>query len=324
VTTALIDGKLTALLDGDILLYEVGFACEVANEGIPPFDYAKEMMDTRIQNICALAGASFPPIVYLTGKGNFRYHIAKRQPYKQRAGNKPFHYANLKAYLRGRYNAEEVDGLEADDLIAIHQTKEMNADGTSNTIICTRDKDLRAVPGWHYGWEIGNQPSFGPKLVDKFGTLSYNKEKNKIEGTGLLFFLSQCLTGDPTDSIPGIPRMGPSGAFKILEGTTTYEDGLPRVLEAYKGFYGDLGEEMLLEQGRLLWMTRELSEDGQPVLWSINMGITIMGDSILPLKEEADYPKDSVEAMQRLSELTEQLAKVNEAIASYNENGKEA
>jgi hypothetical protein len=261
--------KLIALLDGDIILYEVGFAAEVAQDGIPSFDYVKDMVDSRIQNICALAGAHFPPVVYLTGKSNFRYHIAKRQPYKQRVGNKPFHYANIKAYLKGRYNAEWIDGLEADDLIAIHQTKEMNDDGTSNTIICTRDKDLRAVPGWHYGWEIGNQPSFGPELVTSLGKLSYNAERGKLEGTGMLFFLSQCLTGDPVDSIPGIPRIGAAKAFKILEGSQTDEDGFKRVLEAYRAFYGDRAEEELLEQGQLLHMTRELNEDGSPKLWRL-------------------------------------------------------
>ena len=261
--------KLTALLDGDILLYEVGFAAEVAQDGIPSFDVVKDMVDSRIQNICALAGAHYPPVVYLTGTGNFRYHIAKRQPYKQRAGNKPFHYKNIKAYLKGKYDAISSDGLEADDLIAIHQTRELNDDGTSNTIICTRDKDLRAVPGWHYGWEIGNQPSFGPELVTSLGKLLYNTERSKLEGTGMLFFLSQCLTGDPTDSIPGIPRIGAAKAFKILEGSETYEEAYKRVLEAYRAFYGDRAEEELLEQGQLLHMTRELNEDGSPKLWRL-------------------------------------------------------
>lgn len=265
--------KLTALLDGDILLYEAGFGAEMLEGDFPSFDYVKDMVDNKIQNICALAGAHYPPIVYLTGKGNFRYHIAKRQAYKQRSGAKPFHYANIKAYLKGRYDAIHVDGLEADDLIAIHQTKEMNDDGTSNTIICTRDKDLRAVPGWHYGWEVGKQPSFGPRLVTPLGELLYHPERNKLEGTGMLFFLSQCLTGDPTDSIPGIPRMGAAKAFKILDGSVTYKEGFKLVLEAYRTFYGDVAEEMLLEQGQLLWMTRELNEDGSPKLWRLLDGV---------------------------------------------------
>lgn len=208
-------------------------------------------------------GATAPPILYLTGKHNFREQLATRQPYKDRPSNKPWHFHNITAFMKGNYDVVIQDGLEADDLMAIEQCSRSDL----GTIICTRDKDLRAVPGWHYGWELGNQPQFGPCFTDEIGHISLSTDRKSIKGTGLLFFYSQCLTGDRTDSILGVEGLGPVKALKLLEGCLTTQEAFNRVREAYRAVYGDAGDRFLLESGRLLWMTRELHEDGSPVLW---------------------------------------------------------
>lgn len=252
------------LIDADVLLYEVGFAAETGwqQPGFPPFDYAAELLDNRISNICAIVTATSPPILFLTGKTNFRNSIAKRQPYKERASLKPWHYNNLKAYIQSKYDCRLQEGLEADDLMAIEQTKRVQ-----DTIICTRDKDLRIVPGWHYGWELGNQPQFGPEVVDEFGWIKLSNDRKTIKGVGLLFFYSQCLTGDKVDTVPGLPGIGAVKAFEILEGSKTPNEALKRVYGAYRAVYGLSAYKEMLEQGRLLWMTRKLHPDGSPVLW---------------------------------------------------------
>lgn len=269
------------LIDGDVLLYEIGFAGETGWQGedIPPFDYVADLLDTRISNICHSVGANLSPILFLTGKTNFRNDIAKRQKYKDRPSHKPFHYHNLKAYIKGKYDYRCTEGLEADDLMAIEQVRNHEefygkvcpVSGTGEehiwTIICTRDKDLRQVPGWHYGWELANQPSFGPELVDEWGYIRLSTDRKKITGVGLLFFYSQLLTGDKVDTIPGLDGCGPVAAFKILEGSKTSPDALKRCYEAYKAKYGMSGYAEMLEQGRLLWMTRKLRDDGTPILW---------------------------------------------------------
>lgn len=272
------------LVDGDIAVYEIGFASETAwkgqnpgvdvNERPPPFDFVADMFDNRINNICAIVDATQPPIIFLTGKKNFRYEIAKRTPYKERAGKKPFHYKNLTAYIKGKYEFRLTEGLEADDLMSIYQTKteKLLMEGPMlqevvPTIICTRDKDLRSVPGWHYGWELGNQPQFGPSYVDLGGSLRLSNKRNKILGTGILFFYSQCLTGDTVDSIPGLPGCGPVKAYEILEHAKTEEEAFRSCLAAYQASYPETYRDELLEQGRLLHMTRGLHEDGSPILW---------------------------------------------------------
>jgi hypothetical protein len=252
------------LVDADILVYEVAFASVTANEGkIPPFDYAAEMFDMRLQNICAMVDATEPPLLFLTGKGNFRYDIAKTTPYKVRDQEKPFHYHNLKAYAIGKHGAIVTVGMEADDALSLEQTKRPR-----DTIICTRDKDLRAVAGWHYGWEMGNQPSFGPKRVDSFGSLALSSDRRTIKGEGILFFYAQTLMGDKTDNIPGLKGCGAVQAFKTLDGCTTTMEAFKAVQGAYRGLHGDVeGDRMLLEQGRLVHMTRYLDEWGNVILW---------------------------------------------------------
>lgn len=275
------------LIDADVLVYEVGYAAETAWKGEnpgsldpPPFDLCATLLDNRINNTCAVVGATQPPILYLTGKTNFRFGIAKRTPYKDRPGKKPYHYKNILAYIKGKYDYRITEGLEADDLMSIEQTRVERllwgavvpglpdgGDGSTRTIICTRDKDLRSVPGMHFGWELGMQPQFGPEEVSRIGYIALSKDRKKVKGTGLLFFYSQCLTGDTVDSIPGLPKCGPVAAYAILEGSETETDCFERVLAAYQAVFGDRAEEELLEQGRLLHMTRELDEEGSPILW---------------------------------------------------------
>ena len=258
------------LIDSDILAYELGFASEASwkyshpeasfewlIDNPPPFDVAEEQLLFKIAHIEETCGATEPSLFFFTGATNFRNEIAKTQKYKARPSHKPYHYKNIKAYIKGIYPFREMEGLEADDLLAMFQSDE--------TIICSRDKDLRQVAGWHFGWELNLQPQFGPYFVDGYGHIELDSKK-KLRGWGPKFFLAQCITGDTVDSIPGLPNKGPKKALEALDGTSTYAEGLEAVREAYKPFGGD---DYLLEQGRLLHMTRELHEDGSPVLWEI-------------------------------------------------------
>lgn len=265
------------LIDGDILLYECGFGAETGWKSIhpdstdpPPWDYVSELVDARIEDICKAVEADIKPRLFLTGKDNFRMEIAKKVVYKGQRDElaKPWHYKNIKAYLIGCYEAEVVDDMEADDMMCIVQTM-YEQEWPNSTIICTRDKDLRQCPGWHFGWELGNQPQFGPKLVDEIGAISLSPDNKKINGYGLKFFYSQLITGDKVDNVPGLPRKGPVFAFELLHDKETKDALEEAVVGAYKAHYGDTWKEELLEQGQLLWMVRELDTEGKPVMWSL-------------------------------------------------------
>jgi len=264
---------LLALVDGDILLYESAFAGQDKETGeIHSFDYVREIFDEKLATICRAVEADSSHI-YLTGDNNFRLTIAKTKPYKgTRHEEKPWHYENLRAYLSALPNVTITDGYEADDAMCIEQCKRLEA---KDTIICSRDKDLRMCPGFHYGWEHGNQPEFFPEWVDRIGNIELaekfsevtQKTTKKIKGTGLKFFYSQLITGDTVDNIPGLPKAGPVVAFDNLNGCNTDGDMYKCVSQLYQGKLGDNWEEYLSEQAQLLWMVQELDENNNPVHW---------------------------------------------------------
>jgi 5'-3' exonuclease len=256
------------LIDCDILLYEVAYKCQQKNEEgeiIPSsWEEVERKFDSAVQDICAEVYATEPPILYLTGKGNFRNDVATIRPYKgNRKKEKPFHYKNIKAYAMAAYDYRLVEGLEADDLMSIEQVSRLRQ---LDTCICSRDKDLLIVPGLHYSWEVRGQPRFGPAPVSELGELQLKKGGKKLFGTGLKLFYSQLLTGDKVDNIPGIRGYGPVKVFNLLnECENVYE-----LEEVVKGVYGEDGMDRMLEVGRLLWMTQKLDEVGKPVLWNFN------------------------------------------------------
>lgn len=222
-------------------------------ESEPPWEICERMCHERIDWIVQESGASGPPLLFFTGSKNFRNYVAVTYPYKAERNVKPFHYKNVRAYLKSAYSWKEYDGLEADDLIGIYMTQ---SPGTY--ICCTRDKDLRAIPGWHYGWEVGKQPAFGPELVDEIGRLELSSNRKKVIGTGAKFFHYQMLLGDSTDTIEGLPGYGVVKAFNTINSTSTLTEMEEAVAGAYKASYGLNWLDRMRETGRLLQMTRDV------------------------------------------------------------------
>jgi 5'-3' exonuclease len=267
------------LVDADVLRYEVGSVGEgTPEEGPRSFDYVMEVLDGKIRDICEAVQATEPPTLYLTGKGNFREEVAETKPYKgNRPSEKPFHFDNLTAYMFNQYDTIEVQGMEADDAMCIRQQENLawRSDGAEEytlwkeeckTIICTRDKDLRQVQGWHYGWECGAQREYGPVFVTDPGflLLDTSKKPPKLTGAGEVFFWAQMLTGDSVDNIPGCKGVGPVKAYDVLTQTPPehYQDAVMDMYQQKK-----MTEEQFIEMGQLLWMVRELDEGGRPVMW---------------------------------------------------------
>lgn len=274
---------MRALIDGDILRYEIGFAAETGwraikddPEALPPFDYVRDMLNQRIGYVKG-AASCHQHTLYLTEGPTFRYDIATVKPYKgNRKDNKPWHFDNLTVYMRDILNAVTVTGIEADDAMAIEQLR-VKGEDEDETVICSRDKDLRQVPGRFYSWELGRQPAYGPLHVTRLGHLSYDAAKTKLSGSGYAFFAAQVLMGDTADNIPGLPKMGPKGAADILiplmpgiyktDETTIPAELEAAVAEAYDNVYGSEGEARMEEQAKLCWIVRRLNEDGSPVVW---------------------------------------------------------
>ncbi len=272
----------TALIDADVLRYEVGSVGEKFNKEtgeleIRSFDFVKEVFDERIRTIVEGCNATEYRL-FLTGdkhtfrmakrsnllegefRSNFREGIAKDKVYKgTRKQDKPFHWINLTAYILSQGNVDIAVGYEADDAIGINHHA-----APQTTIICTRDKDLRMVPGLHYGWECGKQPEFGPVEYDSLGTIELirGKSGNKIKGGGFKFFGAQLLTGDVVDNIGGLRGVGPVAAAALLSDCTSEREVFDAVKRHYEEVAGDNWKELLTEQCSLLWIVRERNPDG--------------------------------------------------------------
>ena len=158
---------MQGLIDGDVLRYRIGFACEeiIDGEVVPDtIENCLHSVKEQIHSILREAGADSYR-VFLSGKGNFRESLVDYYKANRKDSRKPYHFDNITQYLINYWDAEVIEGQEADDALGIAQVQnkyivdqqKLGGHGYTETIICTIDKDLDNVPGWHYNFlsEIG-------------------------------------------------------------------------------------------------------------------------------------------------------------------------
>ena len=134
-----------ALIDADTWSYDIAFAAEHAEEGDLGTRFCDMMCEKRLTDILKATGCKTFEM-YLTGTDNFRHKVATIKPYKgNRKQDKPKYYHHIRAYLEKVHRAWVVNGMEADDMLAIRQ-QELG----DSSVIVSRDKDLRQVQGWPY------------------------------------------------------------------------------------------------------------------------------------------------------------------------------
>ena len=287
------EGDMVALIDGDMLPYIVGYTAAKDNLTLAE---AVALVDDMV-NVWTRGAKADAAKIYLTASPEqYRFTTAFQHAYKgQRKQEKPPHFRELREHLIKKHNAIVAIGNEADDLMSIEQYTEM-ADLIEEdealpkhfkqfacTVIVTKDKDLRIRGGLHK--DPGDKVC---RWVDTMGSLDLIYKKNgtikKLEGTGLMFFYSQLITGDTVDNYKGLPGKGPAFAHDLLAHLTTEEELYDAVSTAYTSKYGPdrfelMGHtgvsvlvgwlDLLVEQGRLAHMQR----------WEDDM---FMPDHVLP------------------------------------------
>ena len=245
-----------ANIDADGFMYEIGWLKNEVTGNPIGIRSARKLIQSKINTIMEGSGCDTYQM-YITGEGNFRKEVATILEYKGKRGGKPPIFEHLREILLKDYNAFEVTGKEADDEVAIQQTE--------YTVLCSRDKDLNMVPGWHFSWAVGKQ-----------------LEKPKWYITpeeGMRFFYMQLQTGDKSvDNIPGLKGVGPIKAYKAMDeaGATTELEMYAVALAGYEKQYGleeftytswdgkeltGTATTMLIENARLLWMQRTADEE---------------------------------------------------------------
>jgi len=192
----------------------------VVDTVIEPVENALNNVKTVLKEIERFLSNRFKDVemqIFLSGSTNFRDQVATIKIYKGNRDplHKPHWYNEIKQYLKDVWDAEELDDIEADDILADLQS---NESAIKETCIVSTDKDLDQISGWHYNWvkdllyEVSEEQAIHSKYV-------------------------QVLTGDSTDNIEGIPGVGPISAEKCFEWCETVDDYEEAVREQYESFF---------------------------------------------------------------------------------------
>lgn len=240
---------MKALVDMDIIPYEIG---NVLDETVS-IRKVLESTDKKIEEILNRSGSSSYVGFLTESRTNFRIGEATVAPYKgHRSSEKPYHWTNIRNHILENYHVEVAVGCEADDLIGDECLKDIE-----NTIICSRDKDMDTIPGWHYRWKCGERQPEKRYYVNDF--------------EARYFFYYQMLVGDQADNIKGIVGVGDKKAKKILEGCDTEEEMLQGVKEAYIGIYGGGSNEEIYyelpDKTRIWKRPTDIMKEMAELLW---------------------------------------------------------
>lgn len=282
-------------IDADFLAYMMSY--EKKDHHIPLEDMQFNCSGA-VEKMRLMAGAE---TVYLhltpslSDKGG-RSAIAIQKEYQgnRKERERPAKLHILREWMGKNFPASLYHNCEADDGMSSAQWAAVRAGRTDLSVICSKDKDLLMVPGWHMDWdtfelqqsvdETGNPNEFG------FTYLDTSKTSSKIKGFGTKFFWGQMLTGDTADNIAGLPfacgkhlskpkKIGPVLADYYLSDIWNDKDAFNLV----KGLYEMCGKEVgfkhwqtgeavawqkvFISEAQLLWMRRDTQDAGCVLKW---------------------------------------------------------
>ena len=232
----------TALLDGDMMIYQVASACEMAIEWDEDlwtlhgdFRQASQMLEETANRWMVEAQCS-SLVVCLSGTREDNWRRLVYPPYKhnRKSKRKPLLYKPLFDACFRLFETQFMAAFEGDDMIGWL---------SRNAVMVSDDKDMQSIPGVLY------QPTNQKRL--EITTEQADRHH-----------LFQTLTGDSVDGYPGCPGVGPVMANRILDDSCTWA----AVVQTYekKG----LTEDDALAQARVARITRpDEIENGEVVLW---------------------------------------------------------
>lgn len=181
-------------------------------------------------------------LTYMTGNvetPNFRMEVDPEYKANRDPAHKPTHLGEIKVYLKMQHNGYLTEGCEADDFFgqACLTLRSKNL----TPVICSIDKDLQQIPGFHFNFTTGT--------IDEVS-----------EERAAAVFWRQMLEGDRVDNITGINGIGPVKASKLIPVGTTNEQAQETVEEAYKKEFADDWSERYNKNCDLLWIWRKVPD----------------------------------------------------------------
>lgn len=233
---------MLALIDGDIVAYRCAASAEHVGKNIA-VARVEQMVTQILDDTHSNAYA-----IFLSGDTNFRK--VTYPEYKQNRVDmvKPKYLNDCLQYLALHWNADITDGYEADDALGIEQTRLNDQAGmwddkgtktnAVESIICSIDKDLLQIPGYHYNIVSRNSTVMPPHQA-------------------LFNFYVQMLMGDRADNIPGYDGTARVKVPKFLEPALEDLQKCETSEEMYRyvwNMYTD--KEQCEVNGKLLWIWR--------------------------------------------------------------------
>jgi len=210
----------TLLIDGDILSYRIAHQHQVAIEwDEETWSYygdkvgAKRSIDLWFSTLRDRLDADRVQVYISDAKWNWRHQVLPSYKGNRAAwqsalfGNdplfipspskqqRPLLHKAIRDMLRGDYQAQQAQTLEADDLLGIRSTEP----GGGERIIVSPDKDMRTIPGLLFN---PDRPKEGILRIGQDAADRYH--------------MYQTLVGDATDNYSGCKGIGPVKAEKLL------------------------------------------------------------------------------------------------------------
>jgi len=223
------------LIDGDVVVYQIGFRADKDELG---FTDTLGLLQEFIESLQELCREKEYTIILSPKSCNFREEIFSEYKKNRNSKHKPLFYEDIRSALIEKWGAIVTVGQEADDAMGLMQT--------DTTIICSIDKDLNMVPGWHYNWR---KPEEGLVWV---GELEAFK-----------FFMLQCLTGDSVDNIPGLYKIAKRKAMpKVKEPLDDPRMTTKGMWEYIKEVYTKEHYDALFLTSKLLWIRHTYNTEG--------------------------------------------------------------
>lgn len=217
-----------SLCDMDIVVYRAAASAELDS-----YATAVDRFEYQMAKIVECTKASLVKS-YITGENNFRYKIYPEYKANRRDTKPPRWRQELNEHAVVEWKSEVTDGFEADDALGIEQVRLASIGEAS--VICSIDKDLKQIPGYHYNF-----------VKDEFDEV--------LPDDGLRFFYQQLLMGDRADNVFGIPGIGPKKSEAALAGWSEVEEWFTVVRE----YYND--DARMLMNARCMWIWQRENDD---------------------------------------------------------------
>lgn len=249
------DQAITALIDGDIFIYQAAVASEHSTQWDDDLwtlhsfisearSIFEDKLSKALEAVEVWSNKKVTPLIALSDPGGAYFRKTIWPDYKANRQTKrpPIVRRPLFDYVVSEYNTYTKPGLEGDDVLGILQTSPYIVRGQK--IIVSSDKDFKTIPGLHFNMDKCEFFCQDPAMA-------------------AYFHMEQTLTGDSCDGYPGCPGIGPKKAQDALDkaivaagldmqevsSDDVYRVLWPIVLHTYDRV--GLGEEYALTMSRL-------------------------------------------------------------------------